>query len=299
MAQAPSSGLDQAKVVVGIPVYNQEDSIAKTIPELREVADEIIVCDDGSTDSSAKIAEAMNCKVIVHPQRLGLPSALESLFSSAFWKADVLVVVSADPNYKAADISKLAEAVLYGKCDVAIGSRSGEQSKSADTDTKISTVTGALVKDPTSPVRAYSREAIAKLIPALMEKKDVLHSAIHAGLRIAEFPISNSPSVPDIVGVARELRKKSRETDGRASSGPITRLFDFATVNHPLAIFGGLSIMVLIGALFEAYTVYKIHVSGSGHLILLDVIVTAVLFVIWLLLAVAGAVLYSLKRNAS
>jgi len=44
------------KITVGIPAYNEEKNIAKIIVKLKTIADKIIVCDDGSTDSTAEIA---------------------------------------------------------------------------------------------------------------------------------------------------------------------------------------------------------------------------------------------------
>ena len=38
------------KITVGLPAYNEEKNIAKIIVKLKKVADQIIVCDDGSTD---------------------------------------------------------------------------------------------------------------------------------------------------------------------------------------------------------------------------------------------------------
>ena len=54
------------KITVGIPAYNEEKNIAKIIVDLKKVADEILVCDDGSTDSTSVIAESLGAIVIKH-----------------------------------------------------------------------------------------------------------------------------------------------------------------------------------------------------------------------------------------
>ena len=43
------------KITVGIPAFNEEKNIAAIIIGLKKITDEIIVCNDGSTDSTYKI----------------------------------------------------------------------------------------------------------------------------------------------------------------------------------------------------------------------------------------------------
>ena len=42
---------------MGIPAYNEEKNIASIITKLSDIADLVIVCNDGSTDLTAKIAK--------------------------------------------------------------------------------------------------------------------------------------------------------------------------------------------------------------------------------------------------
>ena len=44
-------------IVACIPAYNEEKTIAKVILKARKYVDKVIVCDDGSTDMTAEIAE--------------------------------------------------------------------------------------------------------------------------------------------------------------------------------------------------------------------------------------------------
>ena len=66
-----------------IPAYNEEKNIAKIIINSKEFADQIIVCDDGSTDSTVAIAESLGAIVIKHPKNLGYGSAIHSIFLKA------------------------------------------------------------------------------------------------------------------------------------------------------------------------------------------------------------------------
>ena len=42
-------------VVVGIPAFNEEQTISRVVLEAQKFADRVLVCDDGSTDHTAKI----------------------------------------------------------------------------------------------------------------------------------------------------------------------------------------------------------------------------------------------------
>ena len=50
----------------------KKKNIAKIIVQLKKVADQIIVCDDGSTDLTSRIAESLGAIVIKHPKKFRL-----------------------------------------------------------------------------------------------------------------------------------------------------------------------------------------------------------------------------------
>ena len=98
------------KITVGLPAYNEEKNIAKIIVQLKKVADQIIVCDDGSTDSTSIIAESLGTIVIKHPKNLGYGSAIRSIFLKAREiNSEILVTIDADGQHKIEDIKKHLE----------------------------------------------------------------------------------------------------------------------------------------------------------------------------------------------
>ena len=100
------------KTTVGIPAYNEEKNIAKIIVESKKFADQIIVCDDGSKDSTATIAESLGVIVIKHHKNLGYGSAIQSIFLKAKEiNADILVTIDADGQHKVEDIAKLVKPI--------------------------------------------------------------------------------------------------------------------------------------------------------------------------------------------
>ena len=53
-------------VTVGIPAYNEEKNIASIIVKLKKFSSNIIICNDGSTDSTGLIAKELGVIVINH-----------------------------------------------------------------------------------------------------------------------------------------------------------------------------------------------------------------------------------------
>src|SRR6476620_1694259 len=78
-AMSNASGLvqtiDAPFVSVVMPCLNEEQSIGACIEKIRRtftaanITGEIIVCDNGSTDRSAEIAESMSVRVVRQPLR--------------------------------------------------------------------------------------------------------------------------------------------------------------------------------------------------------------------------------------
>ena len=79
-------------VVVGVPAFNEEKTIARVVLEALKYADRVVVCDDGSADLTAEIAEGLGAVVVRHERNLGYGAAVQSLFRRAReLNADVLV----------------------------------------------------------------------------------------------------------------------------------------------------------------------------------------------------------------
>ncbi len=91
-------------VSVILPAYNEEEAVARTVGELRQVLErsavtmwEIIVVDDGSTDATSRMAEEAGARVIRHLQRLGYGKALKDGIDAT--KYDAVAIMDADRTY--------------------------------------------------------------------------------------------------------------------------------------------------------------------------------------------------------
>jgi len=163
-------------VVVGIPAFDEERTIAKVVLELQRFADKVVVCDDGSSDMTAEIAERLDADVARHERNLGYGAAIQSLFKhTKELDADVFVTLDADGQHDPSEILLLVEPVLNGKADVVIGSRFlGDWGKRNSVPRHrrvgikvITKLTGAAsnhrLSDAQSGFRVYGRKALESL----------------------------------------------------------------------------------------------------------------------------------------
>jgi glycosyltransferase involved in cell wall biosynthesis len=106
-----------------MPALNEEKYIARTIVGCRKYVDKVVVVDDGSTDATAEIAEALCTTVIKHPKNRGYGAALQSIFRTAReMNVDTMVIIGSDGQHDPAEIPKLLKPLNNG-ADLVIGSR--------------------------------------------------------------------------------------------------------------------------------------------------------------------------------
>ena len=189
------------KITVGIPAYNEEKNIAKIIVGLKKVVDQIIVCDDGSTDSTSIIAESLGAIVIKHPKNSGYGSAIRSIFLKAREiNSKVLVTIDADGQHKIEDIEKVIKPIVDGQADISIGSRFLDKHDNAPKYRKlginiITKVTNSSlsekITDAQSGFRAYNNKVLQALTPAdsgMGISTEILIKSSNLGFKIAEVP---------------------------------------------------------------------------------------------------------------
>ena len=73
----------EVKIAVGLPAFNEEKNIGKIIAQLLNKSYAVIVCNDGSSDSTGIIAEKMGAIMINHKKNLGYGAAIGSIFKKA------------------------------------------------------------------------------------------------------------------------------------------------------------------------------------------------------------------------
>lgn len=105
-----------------IPAYNEAECLPAVLAAIPKGID-VLVVDDGSTDSTAIAACKGGAEVISHPGNLGQGEALLTGFRLALKRNySVIIELDADGQHDPADMSKLVTKLSEGY-DVIIGSR--------------------------------------------------------------------------------------------------------------------------------------------------------------------------------
>jgi glycosyltransferase involved in cell wall biosynthesis len=196
------------KLIIQIPCFNEESTLKQTLDDLPKKINgidsiEVLIIDDGSSDSTVEVAKKNNVKHIVsHKKNLGLASAFMSGIKYALKnQADIIINTDADNQYSGKDIEKIIKPILNNQADIVIGARPIKNHLEFSPLKKIFQILGSSVvryisntdvDDAPSGFRAYSSGA-AKKINVFSKYSYTLETIIQAGysnLTIKSVPIS-------------------------------------------------------------------------------------------------------------
>src|SRR5688572_7147684 len=216
------------KLIIQIPAFNEEATIAQALRDLPKKIDgitsiETLVIDDGSSDRTAETARKAGATHILQLRsHRGLSAAFVAGIDAALrLGADIIVNTDADNQYNAADVARLVVPIVKGTAEVVIGD--GETSKSPHMSAlkrllqrfgswTVGKASGISVNDVTSGFRAFSRDA-AMQINVFNPFTYTLETVIQAGNRnlgIQSVPVrTNPPTRPSRLyrGIGTYLRK--------------------------------------------------------------------------------------------
>ena len=284
------------KVTIGIPAFNEEKNIAKMIVKLKKIYDEIIVCNDGSTDLTGEIAENLGVIVINHKQNLGYGAGINSIIKkSKEIDTDIMVTFDADGQHKVEDVKKVIEPIKNGDADLVIGSRFLSKTKEKIPEYRkiginiITKVTNAGLKkkitDSQSGFRAYSKDLISKLDISDMGmgiSTEILIKTNSLGFRIAEIPIT----------ILYEGKTSTQNPNSHGTSVLFSTI-KYTSIEQPLKFYGIPSlIFFVIGLSFTFLSIdYYMEVGRINPNV---TIVAAGTTAIAVILLVASVLFYSL-----
>ena len=248
-----------------IPAFNAEKTIGQVVKECLLYVDEVIVCDDGSTDNTAVAAEKNGAEVIRHEKNYGYGAGLITLFDKAREKnPDVMITLDADGQHIPEYIPQLIAPLSYKGTDVVIGSRfmknNSNTPKFRKTGIKIITaatnIDGKLkLTDAQSGFRAYSKNAVQLIHPTeygMSASTEILSKVMNKGLKIVEVPIvisydstdSKSKAVPHGIAVLMNVLK-------------------YMSIKHPIASYGLPGVVLLIVGSILGFQFFDVYFNQS------------------------------------
>jgi glycosyltransferase involved in cell wall biosynthesis len=114
--------VEQSKVVVIIPAYNEAETIAKVVEDVL-VFTRVIVVDDFSTDDTCRLAEDAGAWVVKHTANKGYAGALNSGFEKAASEDfEMAITFDADGQHSSKMIPLFTD-LLEGDYDLVLGVR--------------------------------------------------------------------------------------------------------------------------------------------------------------------------------
>lgn len=199
------------KLIIQIPCYNEEDSLAQVIADLPQSVPgvdvvEYLVIDDGCTDRTVQVAQDAGVHHILSlPTNKGLAVAfLEGIRRCVELGADIIVNTDGDHQYPGRYIPDLIRPILDRKAELVIGCRPIEQIEYFSWLKKrlqrigsyvVRKFSGTDIPDTTSGYRAYSAEAAMKLhvFNPYDYALETIIQAGHMGIKLAHIPITVNP----------------------------------------------------------------------------------------------------------
>jgi len=240
-----------------LPAKNESAAIGATVSGIRQHYPhaEVIVVNDGSTDSTATVAEAAGARVVHHPYSKGNGAAIKTGARAA--SGEVIVFMDADGQHDPADIPRLLELIEQGH-DMVVGARQRGSQASVGRglanglyNRLASWMTGHRVEDLTSGFRAVRankfREFLYLLPNGFSYPTTSTMAFFRAGYSVAYVPIHAGQRIGK--SHIRLLRDGARF---------LLIIFKIGTLFSPVKIFAPVALaMFLLASGWYGYTLYS------------------------------------------
>ncbi|MEI5905592.1 glycosyltransferase family 2 protein [Bacillus spongiae] len=200
--------MNKQTVIVFMPAFNEEESIGTVIENVkRDISPfldvKILVINDGSTDNTVQVAEEAGADYIIHlEENRGLGTAVRTgLSQSLKLGADISVMIDADGEYPAEQISELIDPILKGEADYVMGSRFMGTINGMQIHRRIGNYCFTLLQsvllrrwiyDGQSGMRAFSKQVTenAEIIHDYNYAQVLTLNIVRKGFRMKEIPIN-------------------------------------------------------------------------------------------------------------
>ena len=192
-----------------IPAFNEAKAIGQTLENLNKLDFDIIVINDGSTDSTGKIvSEAAEnnprIQLLSLPLNSGIGAAVQTgLLYARDNQYDYAIQFDGDGQHDAACIEPMLEHAIQHDLSLCIGSRFLDKKSFTSSALRqvgirffarlIGSLSSAKVTDPTSGFRVYGPQVIARFAehyPDDYPEPEALFWCARNGMKVGEYPVT-------------------------------------------------------------------------------------------------------------
>ena len=195
----------EPRVLIGIPVYNEQRYVSRVLDEVRRFTSEILVIDDGSTDATPMLLAQQPVEVIRHAENRGYGRSMQDMlrwaqFDGYHW----LITMDCDEQHEPAAIPRFLDAIRANLADVISGSRyldhsplddappPDRRSINATITTELNERLGLGLTDSFCGFKAYRVETCARLPLSVDGYEFPMQFWVQAaarGLSVTEIPV--------------------------------------------------------------------------------------------------------------
>jgi len=193
------------KVLIILPAYNEEKSVGMVIDHIKKhiLYADILVVNDGSTDTTSSVAQDKGAFVVDLLFNLGIGAAMQTGFMFAYQQGyDVAVQCDADGQHPPYLIKYLIDHLAEENADIIVGSRFLKKYSYKSSIPRrigivlfsrlLSSIIRTKLTDATCGFRALNKRAIryfSEYYPCDYPEVEALVLAHRAGLKIREVPV--------------------------------------------------------------------------------------------------------------
>jgi glycosyltransferase involved in cell wall biosynthesis len=124
--------IENKKVVVIIPAFNEEESLPKVIMAIPSFVDEIVITDNGSTDRTSEVSKECGATVLTEKEKGYGAACLKAISYIEDKNYDIVVFLDGDYSDYPEEMPGILDPILKDDFDLVIGSRMlGKRGKGA------------------------------------------------------------------------------------------------------------------------------------------------------------------------
>ena len=293
--------MNDKKIAVLIPCYNEELTVEKTVSDFKRVLPnaDIYVYNNNSKDRTKELAIKSGA-IVRDEYRQGKGAVVRSMFRDI--DADVYIMVDGDDTYPAEEVEGLITPVLEGKADMVIGDRLSStyytENKRPFHNFGNSLVKGLInflfksdLNDIMTGYRSFSKKFV-KCMP-------VMSDGFQIETEMTIFALTNNMQVVNVPITYRDRPEGSESKLNTFSDGfkVLLTLFNLFKDNRPFLFFGSISIVIFIIGLLIGIPVINEFIKTAYITKVPSAILAAALMLNAFLMFSVGIILDAIKNE--